>query len=366
MMKTKQKRSAFRIPVFYICLIIAVALALIAMAWGLSQLRLILADYEDAQPKYAAEAVFQTHFADPDFAALVEAAGMPENLSPMETEAGFVAELTERYAGEETSYAATTAGADGSLRYLVKAGEQKIATFSLAKSAEVSEYGFELYELGQIELYIRPEESVTITAPTGDAVYVNGTLLDESYLTATGIETDSCAHMPEGVSGITFCTYEAGSLLRAPAVEVKAPDGSLAPLAQDAETGAWTAEIVYNQELADQYSAQMIKVAQNYAAFVMRDAYFASFSNYFDKTTDLYQTIREVPTSFVWAHNGFDFEDVSATEFYAYNDDTFSCRIRFVHILHRNGREDYTEQFDVTFYLHRVNGEFLIYDMVNN
>lgn len=366
MSRQNTTRSTFRIPVFYICLIIAVALALIAMAWGLAKLRVILADYEDAQPKYAAEEAFITHFDPPDFADLVERSGMPENLSPLETKEGLIAELTERYAGEETSYAATTAGADGSLRYLVKAGEQKIATFSLIKAAETSEYGFELYELGEIELYIRPEESVKITAPTGDAVYVNGTLLDESYMTETGIETDSCAHMPEGVTGITFSTYEVGSLLRAPTVEVKAPDGSSAPMAQDAETGEWKAEIVYHQALADQYSKQMITVAQNYAAFVMRDAYFASFSNYFDKTTDLYQTIREVPTSFVWAHNGFEFKDVSATEFYAYNEDTFSCRIRFIHILHRDGREDYTEQFDVTFYLHRVNGEFLIYDMVNN
>ncbi|MBQ3126214.1 MAG: hypothetical protein IJC15_04015 [Clostridia bacterium] len=366
MTRNAPKKRTFRIPVFYICLLIAVALVLIAMAWGLGQLRLILADYEDAQPKYAAEAAFAAHFDPPDFVALVAMAGMPDNLSPLETEAGFAAELNERYAGEETSYAATTAGADGSLRYLVKAGDQKVATFSLQKSDRVSEYGFEQYELGEIELYIRPEESVTITAPTGDSVYVNGTLLDDSYLTETGIETDTCAHMPEGVEGITYRTYSASALLRAPQVEVKAPNGTAAPLSQDAESGEWTAEIVYDQAVADQYSQQMITVAQNYAAFVMRDAYFASFSNYFDKTTDLYQTIREVPTSFVWAHNGFAFEEVSATEFYSYSDDVFSCRIRFIHILHRDGREDYTEQFDVTFYLHRVNGEFLIYDMVNN
>ena len=366
MTRNTPKKRTFRIPVFYICLLIAVALVLIAMAWGLGQLRLILADYEDAQPKYAAEAAFAAHFDPPDFAALVAMSGMPENLSPLETEEGFVAELNERYAGLEPSYAATTAGADGSLRYLVKAGEQKIATFSLQKSAEVSEYGFEQYALGEIELYIRPEESVKITAPTGDAVYINGKLIDDSYLTETGIETDTCAHMPEGVEGITYRTYEASALLRAPQVEVKAPDGSAAPLTQDAESGEWRADVVYHQTLADQYSAQMITVAQNYAAFVMRDAYFASFSNYFDKSTDLYQTIREVPTSFVWAHNGFEFQDVSATEFYGYSDDVFSCRIRFMHILHRNGNEDYREQLDVPFYLQRVNGEFLIYDMVNN
>ena len=364
-MTQNKRKSTFRFPVFYICLLIGVALALIAMAVGLARLRVILADYEDAQPKYAAEAVFAEHFAHPDFAALVARSGMPANVSPLETEAGFAAELEERFGGEKTSYASTTAGTDGSLRYLVKAGEQKIAVFSLKVSEEKSEYGFDQYELGEIELYIRPEESVTVSAPTGDSVYLNGTLLDEQYITERGIETDSCAHMPEGVSGITYTTYSVGSLLRTPAIEVKAPDGTAAPLTQDAETGVWTADVVYDTALAEKYADQMITVAQNYAAFVMRDAYFASFSSYFYKTTDLYQTIRQVPTSFVWRHDGYSFADVSATEFYAYNDDTFSCRIRFVHILHRIGNEDYTEQLDITFYLHRVNGEFLIYDMVN-
>ncbi|MBQ2767168.1 MAG: hypothetical protein IJF49_03720 [Clostridia bacterium] len=366
MMNRKKTKPAFRIPVFYICLVVFVALVLVAMACGLAYLRVILTDYEASQPKYAAEEVFAEYFAEPDFAALVEMCELPENVSPLETKVGFAAELTERYASLPTSYAATTAGADGSLRYLVKAGEQKIAVFSLTVAEEKSEFGFDLYEKGEISLYIRPEESVTISAPAGNAVYVNGTLLDEHYIIEDGIKTDSCAHMPEGVEGITYTTYAVDSLLRVPTVEVKAPDGTAAPLAEDPETGVLTAEIVYDEALADQYSEKMITVAQNYAAFVMRDAWFSSFSGYFDQTTDLYQTIRQVPTSFVWAHDGFSFEDVSATEFYAYDENTFSCRIRFVHLLHRNGREDYTEQFDVTFYLRRVNGEFLIYDMVNN
>ncbi len=365
-MSREKRRGKFRFPIFYIFLLLLVAAAVTVMYFALEQVEIVLADFENAQPKYAAEAVFSTHFANPDFAALAKAAGMPENISSFETEEGFVTELTERYGGQPTSYAATTAGANGTLRYLVKAGEQKFAVFSLKKSAEASAFGFEQYELGEISLYIRPEETVTVTAPAGDAVYLNGKLLDESYITEKGIPTSSCEHMPEGVEGITFVTYETGALLRAPTVEVVSPSGIPAPLMQNGETGAWEADIVYDDALSEKYSEQMIKVAQNYAAYVMRDGYFASFSNYFDKTTDLYETIRQVPVGFVWIHNGYSFDDVSASEFYAYNDDTFSCRIRFVQVLHRDGNEDYREQFDVTFYLHRVNGEFLIYDMLNN
>lgn len=364
-MMAKQKTRA-RFPIFWICLLIFVALVLGVMVKALAQIRVWLVDYEAVQPKYAAEEVFRTHFADPDYAALAEACAMPDNLSPLENKANLAAELTERFAGETTSYAPTTAGADGSLRYLVKAGEQKIAVFSLATLPEKSEFGFDRYGLGEITLYIRPEESVAISAPAGYTVYLNGTPLAEEYVTQRGIETDTCAHMPEGLEGITYTTYAADSLLRAPVVEIKTPDGKLAPLTEDPESGLLTAGIVYDEALQAEYSDYIIGIAQNYAAFVMKDAYFSSFSGYFDKTTDLYETVRQVPTSFVWRHDGFEFADVSAEEFYGYSDDVFSCRVRFMHILHRIGSEDYTEQFDVTFYLHRVDGKFLIYDMVNN
>ncbi len=367
MSPTKEKRrKKFHFPIFYIFLLLLVAAFVTVMHFALAQLEIVMADFENAQPKYAAEEAFNTYFASPDFAALAAACDIPENVSPLETKESFVAELTERYGGLPTSYAATTSGADGSLRYLVKAGDLKIAIFSLKKSTETTEFGFEQYEIGDIELYIRPEETVSVTARTGDAVYINGNLLDESYVTETGVPTSSCEHVPEGVSGITFTTYEAGALLRAPTVEVISPNGSAAPLTLNEETGVWEADIVYDTALHDKYADQMIKVAQNYAAYVMRDGYFASFSSYFDKTTDLYETIRQVPVGFVWIHNGYSFDDVSASEFYAYDENTFSCRIRFVQVLHRNGNEDYREQFDVTFYLHRVNGEFLIYDMTNN
>lgn len=361
----KQKNTR-RFPIFWICLLVFVALVLTVMAVALAQLRIVLADYESVQPKYAAEEIFRTHFANPDYAELAERCAMPDNLSPLENKENLVAELEERFAGETTSYAPTTAGADGSLRFLVKAGEQKIAVFSLAVLPEKSEFGFDRYGLGDVTLYIRPEESAAVSAPSGYTVYLNGIPLTEEHITERGIETDTCAHMPEGLEGITYTTYAADSLLRAPAVEVKTPDGKLAPLTADPESGLLTAGIVYDEALQAEYSDYIIGIAQNYAAFVMKDAYFASFSGYFDKTTDLYETVRQVPTSFVWAHNGFEFADVSATEFYGYSEDVFSCRVRFVHILHRIGSEDYTEQFDVTFYLHRVDGKFLIYDMVNN
>lgn len=363
---TAPKRKKFRVPVFYVCLIFAVVLALVAMAFGLKWLEGWLAEYESSQPKYAAEAVFAEYFADPDYPALAARCEMPATVSVYETGESLGVVMEELYGEQPTSYAETSSGMDGSLRYLVKAGESKIASFTLKKSGKTAKHGFSLYALDDITLYIRPEADVKVTAPEGMTVYINGQPLDESHVVESGIETDSCAHMPEGVKGITYATYTLNALLRAPSVEVKTADGQSAPLTQDPDTGAWMADVVYHDALREQYAEQMIHVAQLYAAYVQKDGTFGSFSKYFDSSTTLYQNIREVPNYFVWAHNGYSFKDVEASEFYAYDDNTFSCRIKFTHLLHKTGYEDFVDAFDSTFYLRRVGDEFLIYSMINN
>ena len=90
-MSREKRKGKFRFPIFYIFLLLLVAVAVTVMHFALAQVEVVLADFENAQPKYTAEDVFNTHFANPDFAALAKAAGIPENVSPFETEEGFVA-----------------------------------------------------------------------------------------------------------------------------------------------------------------------------------------------------------------------------------------------------------------------------------
>lgn len=366
-MMTAKRKIGVHISVFYLCLIVGVALALIAMVFGLAYLRGVLADYEAVQPQYEAERIFDRYFRVPDYAELVGMSEMPGNLSPFETKDSLADAFDALYGGAEMSYAQTTGSLDGSLRYLVKAGGKKIAVFTLAPGAgEKSQYGFDRYALSVVELYIRPTERVTVSVPEGSTVYLNGMAVSEDYCTARGIETESCAHMPDGVPGITYATYTVNALLRAPEVTVMTEKGETAPLRRDEKTGDVTAEVVYDAALEAQYAEQMIKVAKLYAAYMQSDGTFASFSRYFERGTELYENTRTVANYFVWSHNGYSFRDVSASEFYAYDENTFSCRVKFTHLLHKTGFEDFVDYFDATFYLRRVGDEFLIYDRYNH
>ena len=38
----------------------------------------------------------------------------------------------------------------------------------------------------------------------GDTLYLNGVEAEQEYIVEEGIQTPSCAHMPEGVSGTTM------------------------------------------------------------------------------------------------------------------------------------------------------------------
>ena len=96
------------------------------------------------------------------------------------------------------------------------------------------------------------------------------------------------------------------------------------------------------------------------------DGRFSAFSQYFDPDSTLYTQIKNAEIYFVWPHDGYSIEDVNVRDFYAYDDNTFSCRVSLTHVLHKKGSEDYRDYIDMTFYLRNVNGSYLIYDRENH
>jgi len=80
----------------------------------------------------------------------------------------------------------------------------------------------------------------------------------------------------------------------------------------------------------------------------------------------LYVNLRTSETYFVIDHSSYAFEDVKTSEFYAYDENTFSCRVSFTHVLKRYGSKDYRDYIDMTLYLHRIGDTYRIYDRYNH
>ena len=363
-MQTKKK-----LPTFYLVLIICWAVALALLASALLVIRTYLADYERTQPKHLAEKVFEEYFSDADFGAILDFSDTNDStFESKETLSGYLSSIVE---GKVLSYHSISSGTSTDVQqYVVKYNENekgiKIASFTLSKTGEKSKKGFDKYALEDFELFYPTPEAVAVKVPKGAVPYINGVMLDESYITEDNIESDSCLHMPEGVEDIKYTIYTLEGLVSTPDVTVKSADNAPLNVFYNEEANCYEAEPAYDEALAAEQSEYVISAAEAYAAYMQNDIAWAKVSPYFEKGTALYNSIR---STLLWAvidHDSYHFENAEASQFYRYDDNTFSCRVKLTHVLKRSRLEDYRDYMDVTFYLRKIDGVYRIYDRVNN
>lgn len=356
-MKTK------KFPIFYICLIVFVVGVLIATEFGKTFLKDVLREYEDSQPKYVAEDFLASHFSD-DIGRTCSQL-FASQISEYETEERVAAYFDEITAGKTFALQSVSAGLAEDIQYVLKCDNKKFATFSVIKNGAKSAHGFDLYEMSTPVLNEKLLNTYMIEVPVGYSLTVNGKPATVADCLGDRILTDSQEFMPEGVDGIIYTTYSFNALCSEPDYVVTAPNGTVCEIVQN-ESGVPRAGIVYDDALAAEYSAYVIEAAKAYACYLQKDAAFSKVSKYLDPTSLLYENIRTSPNWMVIDHVSYGFEDEKAFEFYAYNEDVFSCRVTFTHVLSYPRLEDYRDFIDITWYLRKVDGKYLIYDSFTN
>ncbi|MBQ7011018.1 MAG: hypothetical protein IJN63_04875 [Clostridia bacterium] len=386
-----QQSAPRRFPVFWVCLLLFVLISVFAISNVLKNVTAFLEEYESVQPKYVEAEVFDTYFKRIDYDLLLKAAdrGDGSDLTEFESKEDLITYLKSMYAGKDiTYYSISTGAADtatvsldiknlgkyfvdqfnsrGDIKYIVKAGEDKIAEFTLVHSeseAKKSKSGFKQYELGDIELFFFPHESVTVKLPKSSTLTVNGIKVSEKYRLADVYEEDeNNKRLPDGIEGIVYVAYTVDKLYLKPELAVTDKDGKSIELEYIENDNYYSAGFLYDDSLAAQYSAYVINAIENYAAYMQMDGARADFIDYYDTDSDLWKNIISTENYFVLDHSSYSFKDQKATEFYRYNDDMFSCRVSMTHLLHRWAREDYVDYIDMTLFLRNVNGKYLIFD----
>lgn len=350
-------------PIFYTIYFSVILLVIIAVAIAAAYLVGILGEYEQSQPKYAAEAIYERYFENGiKYDELLDISGY--ELSEFESKAELVRYLNEQNSGE-MSYYRVTSGVDAAIcKYIVKMGSVKICTFTL-EADENKDSRFDSYSLASLELYYTPVQSVSVTVPSDTTLYLNGKAADDRYIVESGIKTDSCDYMPVGVDGITLKRYEIDGLLYQPTIEAKTEGGTSCEISESGD-GIYTASVPYDSALEAEWHDKVIDIVKAYAVYMQGDSYFGSISGYFEYGSDLYEMIRTVENMFVVSHYAWSFENESASEFYRYDDNTFSCRVSVTHLLHRWGADDYKDFIDMTLYFRKTDGSYYIYNRQNH
>jgi hypothetical protein len=150
----------------------AVALFVIAAVIVNVYISARLSEYESAQPKHAAQAVFEKYFANPDFAALLEQTDY--TLAEAETFENAVDYFTARTSGGQlrlTSATNTFEERRDSLVYVVKAGDVSIAKFTLVPSGQTTKHGSVLYTEDTLTLIRRERPAPPTPPPPPPVVY---------------------------------------------------------------------------------------------------------------------------------------------------------------------------------------------------
>ena len=372
MVTEKQPRSHVRaIPRFYVICLICAAAALSLILIACAVVRVRLAEYEDAQPKYVAEEAFEAYFAPINYDRLLAEARYDAGFASGDAVREY---LETEIGGEELTWSAGSSGGQADVKYIVKAGRKQIGSIWLTAAPETTKHGFRSYVLSYVELDLRPEAIpggvLTFTAPADYTVTLDGVELTEEQRTGSYLDPDALKHYPEGVSGLEYAVYTLPGLKALPReISVTNPFGGESEVSFDREASAYFAGPAYSQELAEEHSQFIIDAVTGYAAYMQKvpGASFRGIRQYFDPDSGLYRAISAAGRDLwmVTTPTGNDFQNVEVDQFYAHSEDVFSCHISFTQVLLRASDTDY-DAVDMYVFVHRTGGEWFVYEWYNN
>lgn len=356
----KKKKSTAGTKIFYGIYFAAIILCFALLAGALSYLDGWLVRYEKSQPKAQSQKVFDTYFADPDWAALYDQAGLED--TAYEGKDAFVSYMQQKVGSGELRYVATASGDPDKLsKYLVKLDDERIASFTL--SADSSKK-IKQWELSEIDIPIKRQQSVSVKVGPGQTAYVNGVALTDAHILRTTV-TLAEEYLPEGVYGYSAAEYYLDGLLVAPQVTVTDAAGAQVELSYDAAANCYIAPSVKPEfTMTDQQRSAAIAAAKVLSEFRIEVKDRTALARHFDKNSDYYKATVGQDT---WMQNNllksYTFSDPVVSEYYEYSEDLYSVHVDMTLIVTRtNGTIKEWDASGTFFFTKRSDGSWIVTD----
>ena len=344
-----------KMPLFYkvyFSLLIAFAIILAISCFAL---HLFIKDYNEGIHETVSHRFFEENFVNLNTEKLIELAGI--SAIEFESEEDLKTYITGSLSQNALTYTSVSNTSDDiAKKYIVKSGDYKIATFTLKPDQNND------YFVDTVSLHLPSSLDKHFKILDSSKLYINGIEVSENYITDR-TPHENAEYLPEGVPSPMWITYSVTGLTKEPRYTVTDRNGATPELVE--VNGIITEQILPDAD-EPEITARLLEAAKQYAKCMQNDASKASVFKYFKKDTDLYNSIRTAENMFVWDHSGYSFKDVSISEFFRYDENTVSCRISFIHLLHKYGREDYKDFTDITYFAEKINGEYMIFARHNN
>lgn len=192
------------------------------------QLNEQLVRYEQSRPEVAVEQIFEDYFTQPDWEMLYHLAEV--EAGEYENRNAFVSYMNETLSGAPLHWERTVSPIRGQHAYLLKDGDTVIGLFTLEN---IAPYGapYPVWDLGMVEIYVSRNHSITVLAPKGCSVRVNGVPLEEIHQISR-----------ERTKDTVWYTYRLTGLLTQPEIAVTDEDGTPVSVEYDADSNRYLAQ----------------------------------------------------------------------------------------------------------------------------
>ena len=348
--------------IFYTFYFMFILLFFAGVFLGLQWLKGWLVDYENAQPTVKAQQVYDQVFADPDWAALYNAAGVEDSKFVGAEE--FVAYMETKVGNSKLTYQETSAGLSKGRKYLVYLGSEKVASFTLTGGENMAITEIPDWKLGTVELFFERTGSVRIQKLQGHIAKVNGVELDDSY-TIQIATTKAEDYLPEGAKGVFTCIQEVTGLMGTPTVEVFDEKGNPMEVLYDEESGMYVEQTEANT-MTEEQKELALDAVETYALWMIEEITDrAKIAKYFDPASDTYDSIiAMLGKLFVQDFSSYEFVNVSVSDYCRYSDTLYSLHVsQTLNVTRTNGT---IKEFpiDCTLFFHEKSaGKWLVYEM---
>ena len=362
----KKKKKGIRVGtvIFYLLYLMLIGAAAYGIHYGLGLLEDWLTVYEASQPDTRSQEIFNEIFADPDWGKIYDMAGLEG--TQFEGKDAYVAYMQAKVGDAELTYSKTSAGLSGGQKYIVKLGDEKVATFTM-QNPIVGELEIPEWSLDQVEAgFFTRNQDVTILTQPGRTVTLNGVPLDETYVIKTTASVVD-QYLPEGFHGQSTALLYAKGFLVAPEVAVIDANGAMVELDYDAETNTYSEHILggtVSGDIPEQEHTALLDATYAYCRHMI-GAKGSSLRNYFDPDSAIYKTILKNELWFK-GYARYDFSEATVTEYYQYTDSLFSARIQITLNTYRNDGSLKAFPVNTTIFMEKNSkGQWMVNNMTN-
>ena len=355
--KKKGSKTKRKSRVFWKIYAVVAGLIALAIAVTLIIFHNFLASYEAAQPVHTMEEVAKIFDnADVDTILSYCAEDYPE-----EYESVIKSMIVSKLKGEVTYAKKLSVYEENEPAYSLRVDGSEVAIVYLSLDAKRGSFNAKQWSFDYVEGLIDEAETITITAPEGYVLTVDGKTIDETYLTETTV-VDSITGQDEVVNYTELpklCTYTVGNLYGDPEVHCYTADGVTEVAADSAEEDSYTYGFYQDNAISDEMRESLIEVAKVYTDYATNDAEFSSFAKYLYQGTEFYKDMSNAQDGLEWvlAHSSEKgYSEFDVHDYTIYTDSFYTVQVDFtVTVNYTNGqvKENATS---LTFYYVQIDG----------